>query len=86
VLERRVIVAIEEGLHARPAALFARLAADQPFAITIRKDDGEPAQAASILSVMTLGVRCGDEVFLATEDPAAGPSLDALVEFLATAS
>jgi len=84
VLERRVVVAIKEGLHARPAALFARLAADQPFAITIRKVDGLPVQASSILSIMTLGVRLGDEVLLATEDLAAASSLDSLATFLTT--
>ncbi len=86
MLEVRVIVAIEEGLHARPAALFARLAAQQPSAITIRKQDGEAVQASSILSVMTLGVRRGDEVYLATEDQAADQALEALAAFLTTAS
>lgn len=85
MLERRVVVSIEEGLHARPAALFARLAAEQPAAITIRKLDGVAVQASSILSIMTLGVRLGDEVLLATEDPAAGPALDSLAAFLTTA-
>ncbi len=85
MLERRVVVAIEEGLHARPAALFARLAGEQPCAITIRTPDGLPVQASSILSIMTLGVRLGDEVLLETEDPAAGSSLDSLATFLATA-
>jgi len=85
VLERRVVVAIEEGLHARPAALFAKLAAEQQCAITIRKQAGDAVQASSILSIMTLGVRLGDEVVLATEDPEAGPALDSLAAFLTTA-
>jgi phosphocarrier protein HPr len=86
VLERRVIVAIEEGLHARPAALFARLAAEQPATVTIRKADGSPVPTSSILSIMTLGARLGDEVVLASDDDTAGPSIDALVAYLATAS
>jgi len=85
VLERRVVVAIEEGLHARPAALFVKLAADQPAAVTIRTPDGPPVPTSSILSVMTLGARLGDEVVLATEDDGAGSSLDALATYLTTA-
>lgn len=85
MLERRVVVAIEEGLHARPAALFVKLAAEQPAAVTIRTPDGSPVPASSILSVMTLGARLGDEVVLATEDDGAGSSLDALASYLTTA-
>lgn len=85
MLERRVVVAIEEGLHARPAALFVKLATEQPAAVTIRKTDGAAVPTSSILSVMTLGARLGDEVVLATDDDAAGPSLDALAAYLTTA-
>ncbi len=82
MLERRVILAIEEGLHARPAALFVKLAAGVPAAVTIRTADGSPAPTSSILSVMSLGARRGDEVVLASDDDSAGPSLDALAAYL----
>ena len=54
MLERRVIVTIEEGLHARPAALFVKLAAGLPATVTIRTADGSAVPTSSILSVMTL--------------------------------
>ncbi len=85
MLERRVVVAIEEGLHARPAAVFVRLAAEQPAAVSIRTPDGDPVPTSSILGVMTLGARLGDEVVLATEDDGAGSSLEALATYLTTA-
>jgi len=72
VAERRVVVGIAEGLHARPAALFAKLAGAQPYPVTIRKPEGTPVPAASILSIMTLGARAGDEVVLATDGAADG--------------
>lgn len=83
--ERRVTVAIPEGLHARPAALFVRLAGAQPAPVTIRRPDGEPVPAASILSVMTLAARAGDDVVLAAEGEGADAALDALATYLATA-
>ncbi len=83
-MERHVVVAIAEGLHARPAALFVAEAGRQAAAVTVRKADGAPVQAASILGIMTLGAAKGDELVLATEadDDAARASLDALAAFL----
>ena len=83
--ERRVTVAIAEGLHARPAALFVQLAGNQPTAVTIRKDGGAPAPANSILAVMALGAKGGDDVVLAADGDGAEQSLDALVEYLSKA-
>lgn len=80
--ERTVVVASKVGLHARPAAVFVRAAAEQAARVTIRKGDGAPVDAASILSIMTLGVEHGDEVILVAEGDGADESLDTLVALL----
>jgi phosphocarrier protein len=82
--ERRVIVASQVGLHARPAALLAKTAAEQPVAITIRKDGGEPVAAASVLNLMTLGAMHGDEVVLSAEGNGADAALEAVATVVAT--
>ena len=82
--ERRVTVAIPEGLHARPAALFVKLAGEQPVAVTVRKDGGDPVAANSILGVMTLGAGPGDEVVLSADGDGAEVALDALEQYLTT--
>jgi phosphocarrier protein len=82
VPERTVVVASKVGLHARPAAVFVKTAAEQPARVKIRKGDAEPVDAASILAIMTLGVEHGDEVVLSAEGEAADDSLDALVALL----
>jgi phosphocarrier protein len=79
--QRRVIVASPMGLHARPAALFVQAAAAQPVPVTIRLGDGTPVDARSLLSVMGLGARCGDEVTLHAED---GPHADTVLTHLST--
>jgi len=84
VPERRVTVAIAEGLHARPAALFVKLAGEQPAEVTVRKDGEDPVDANSILGVMTLGAAAGDEVVLSAEGDGAEASLDALEQYLTT--
>lgn len=83
--ERRVTIAVPEGLHARPAALFVQLAAAQPVPVTVHKDGGKPASAASILAVMALGAKGGDDVVLTADGDGAETALDALEEFLTTA-
>jgi phosphotransferase system HPr (HPr) family protein len=77
-----VAVASKVGLHARPAALIARLAAEQPVTITIRMDGGTPVPASSLLNLMTLGAMHGDEVILAAEGPDAQSSLDKLAALI----
>ncbi|MCP2258423.1 phosphocarrier protein [Streptoalloteichus tenebrarius] len=82
--ERRVVVASKVGLHARPAAVLARTAAEQPAKVTIRKEGGQPVEAASVLGLMTLGAMHGDEVVLAAEGEGAETALDAVAALIAT--
>jgi phosphocarrier protein HPr len=80
--ERRVTVGSKVGLHARPAALVAKAAAASPVPITIRKNDGKPVAASSVLNLMTLGAMHGDEVVLAADGDGADAALDALAELV----
>ncbi len=85
--ERTATIASRSGLHARPAALFAEAAGEQPVEVTIAMQ-GEPADdaldAASILSLMTLGAAQGDVVVLRAEGGGAEQALDYLVQVLET--
>jgi phosphocarrier protein HPr len=83
--ERRVTVAAPEGLHARPAALFVKAAADAGTPVTIaRPDGGEPADARSILAVLALDVRHGEQVLLRADGADAEAALDLLARLLAS--
>ena len=66
------------------AALFVQLATAQPAAVTIHKNGGKPASARSILAVMALGAKAGDEVVLTADGDGAEESLDALETYLST--
>lgn len=61
------VVAAEEGLHARPAALFAQAVSATGADVMISKDGGEAIDASSLLSLMTLGAKCGETVTLSCE-------------------
>jgi phosphocarrier protein HPr len=82
--ERRVMVGSKVGLHARPAALFVQAAAKQPVKVTIAKDGKSPVDARSILAVLALDVRGGEEVVLhADESDQAEAALDDLAAVVA---
>ena len=55
------------GLHARPAALFVQATAKAPMDVSIGRPGDEPVNAKSILSVMGLGAKSGEEVVLTAE-------------------
>jgi phosphocarrier protein HPr len=81
---RTVTVASRVGLHARPAALFTQAAAATGIGVTIAKSGGDPVNAASILSVLGLGVGSGEQVVLAADGDGADAALDGLVALLST--
>jgi phosphocarrier protein HPr len=82
--ERRVVIGSKVGLHARPASLFVQAATTAGVPVTIAKDGGDPVNARSILSVLALDARGGDEVVLSAEGDGADAALDALVAVLET--
>ena len=78
--ERTVTVESSHGLHARPASLFAQAAAKASSAVTVTKGEKQ-VNAASILSVISLGVNKGDSITIASDDESV---LDELEQLLAT--
>ncbi|GAA2165260.1 MULTISPECIES: HPr family phosphocarrier protein [Glycomyces] len=77
--ERRVKVTTEVGIQARPATVFVGTAAESGKDVSIAKPGGDPHDAKSILQVLTLDVRPGDEIVLAGDDEAV---LDRLVDLV----
>jgi phosphocarrier protein len=77
--ERRVKVTTEVGIQARPATVFVSTAAESRTDVAIAKPGGEPHDAKSILQVLTLDVRPGDEIVVSGDDEAVLDRLVALV-------
>ena len=80
--ERKVKVGSSVGLHARPATIFTQAAAKQPVKVTIAKSGGNAVDARSVLFVLGLDVRGGDEVVLTAEGDGAESALDELEALL----
>jgi phosphocarrier protein len=63
--------------------MFVQAAAKQPVKVTIAKVGGDPVDARSILSVLALDARGGDEVVLVAEGDGADQALDELAALVA---
>ncbi|MGI8700613.1 MAG: HPr family phosphocarrier protein [Nocardioidaceae bacterium] len=74
-----------EGLHARPAVLLAKAAADLAVDVSVTNlDSGAgPASADSMLELMSLGVRQGNRVRLSAQGSAARDALETLAGLIA---
>jgi multiphosphoryl transfer protein len=74
--QRTVVITLRQGLHARPAALLARGAKAFGAHISLAAH-GRIADARSVVAIMALGVRHGDEVILRAEGNEAALALAA---------
>lgn len=81
---RTVTIASSVGLHARPASLFVQAAGESGLDIEIGRPGDESVDATSILGVMALGAKHGEEVVLTAEGEGADEALDALVALLSS--
>ncbi|MFC4910434.1 HPr family phosphocarrier protein [Actinomadura gamaensis] len=82
--ERNVKIESRVGLHARPAALFVQTAAKAPGDVTVAKAGGQPVNAKSILAVLGLDAKHGEEIVIAADFDGADALLAELEELLST--
>ena len=72
------------GLHARPAAMFVQAASQAPMAVTVGRPGETPVDAKSILAIMGLGAKAGEEIVLVAEGDGADEVLAKLKVVLET--
>ena len=77
VVRKTVVVSNPQGLHARPAELFSRLALQFEADIEVVRDDLR-IDAKSILSVLTLGAAQGATLVIEARGADAEKAIDAL--------
>jgi phosphocarrier protein HPr len=80
---RSVSIGSSVGLHARPATLFVEAVLATGLDVTIGRAGEDPVDADSLLGVMALGAKNGEEVVLTAEGEGAEEALDSLVALLA---
>ncbi|HHV68082.1 MAG TPA: HPr family phosphocarrier protein, partial [Ochrobactrum intermedium] len=80
-MERSTIVRVREGLHARPATRFVKLAKGFESDIEIAKA-GKSVSAKSSVKLMLLGVKELDEVTVRADGADAIEAIEALIGYL----
>jgi phosphotransferase system HPr (HPr) family protein len=84
-VEKEIIVKNEQGLHARPAALFVQIANKFDCEIIIRKGSNA-VNGKSIMGVLMLAAEKGSHLMLSAEGEDAQKAVDELGNFLITNS
>nr|WP_090961285.1 phosphoenolpyruvate--protein phosphotransferase [Aureimonas phyllosphaerae] len=82
-MERSVVVRVHDGLHARPATQFVKLAKSFACDVEIRCN-GRGASTKSAVKLMLLGVKENDEATLRADGEDAADAVAALATFLQT--
>lgn len=80
-ITRVVVIENEQGLHARPAELMARLARQFQSHIELIRDDRR-VEASSIMDLLTLGAVQGTRLIVAAEGDDAEQAVDALARLV----
>lgn len=79
MVKASVVVGPEVGLHARPAADFVRTASISGHQVNITNRLGKKASGTSILAVLSLGAKHGEELVIEVDGPDENNVLEALI-------
>ena len=77
-IRRSLSMPLKQGMHARPAALIAQRAKSAQAHVTLSAH-GRSANARSIVALMALGVRHGDEVWIEASGMDAAPAVEGVI-------
>ena len=80
-VEKELVIQNKLGLHARPAAMFVRVANRFPCEITVEKD-GEEVNGKSIMGLMMLAAGCGSRLRVVADGDDASQAIKDLEELI----
>ncbi len=80
-MEKLVTISNESGLHARPAAIFVKTASQFNSQISIEAR-GSSVNAKSIMNILSLGLKKGEEVKIVVNGVDEKEAMEALVELV----
>lgn len=82
-MEKKIVIQNETGIHARPAGIIVKEAAKFKSAVTIEKG-GKEYNAKSIMSLMTMAAKKGEEITIKVNGEDEAQAMDALVNLIMT--
>ena len=81
MLEKTLLITNETGIHARPAAVLVKHAMRFESDINIYRG-GNEYDAKSIMNVMSMGVRQGEEIHLVIKGPDESQAFEEMVQLI----
>lgn len=81
LIEKKLVINNEQGLHARPAALFVQVANKYESDVFVRKGRQE-VNGKSIMGLMTLAAEKGSHIYLKVNGPDAKTAVEDLEKVL----
>ena len=81
IIKRRIKIKNPQGLHARPASVFVKIANKFEAEVTVKKG-GESVNGKSIMGLMTLAANQGSTLDIETSGPDADKAMEELERFL----
>ena len=83
MVTKNMTIEIKTGLEARPVAVFVQLASQFESSIYVEYGS-KKVNAKSIMGMMTLGLRTGEEVMLHVDETDESEAINSIQEFLST--
>lgn len=85
-LKAEFVITNKSGLHTRPGAVLVNIAKKYESDITITNltAQGKPANAKSLMTLMTCGIKCGHKILVTFEGADAEHALAAISEGIAS--
>jgi len=81
IIKRRIKIKNAQGLHARPASVFVKIANKFEAEVTVKKG-GESVNGKSIMGLMTLAANQGSTLEIEASGPDADKAMEELERFL----
>ncbi|WP_455538587.1 HPr family phosphocarrier protein [Terrisporobacter sp.] len=80
-MEKVVVIKNETGLHARPAGMFVKKASEFTSTVEVKYKD-KVVNAKSIMGIMSLGLKKGEEITICAHGADEQAAVDALYELV----
>ena len=81
IIKKRIKIRNPQGLHARPASVFVKIANRFEAEVSVKKS-GETVNGKSIMGLMTLAANKGSTIEIEASGPDADQAMQALEHFL----
>ena len=82
MVKKEIVVRLQDGMEARPVALFVQLAGQFQSQVTVLYK-GKKVNAKSIMGMMSLGIGRGEEITAMAEGPDETEALEGIENYLA---